>query len=175
VGTPKLQMSTCRFCAAPFIPRDGGIPQVFCSSRCKQDFHNVRSGAASVGYVEIRRKYANTQQKCLRCGKEFWVGPRPKKEGLFCSKNCSRVHQRTALKSLYGITVDDYDHMFALQGGVCAICKDVCGTGRRLCVDHDHNTGRVRGLLCMSCNQKLGWFEKHKDSALQYLYGKGAG
>ena len=64
-------------------------------------------------------------------------------------------------KFKYGITLQDYDDMFEAQKGVCAICgkpesctfKDVI---KRLSVDHDHSTGKIRGLLCDKCNRLLG-------------------
>lgn len=70
----------------------------------------------------------------------------------------------TTLKQ-YGLTVDGYKSRLADQGNCCAICKsESTGSARtqRLCVDHDHQTGKVRGLLCASCNRALGLF---KDSA----------
>lgn len=74
----------------------------------------------------------------------------------------------------YGITLDQYEEMLKAQNGVCAICKDECNrkTTKRLCVDHDHITGVVRGLLCFQCNVGVG---KFKDSpaimtvAAQYM------
>jgi hypothetical protein len=60
------------------------------------------------------------------------------------------------LKYKYGMTLTEYDAMFAEQGGVCAICKRPQIDGRRLAIDHDHRTGAVRGLLCNPCNQMLG-------------------
>ena len=60
-------------------------------------------------------------------------------------------------KRKYGITLDDYNRMFAEQEGRCAICKThQCATGRVLAVDHDHVTGKVRGLLCQACNTAIG-------------------
>lgn len=60
----------------------------------------------------------------------------------------------------YGITVEDYDRMLAAQGGGCAICggTDPQRNRKWFCVDHDHETGVVRGLLCMNCNDGLGRF-----------------
>jgi len=72
-----------------------------------------------------------------------------------------RVKNRV-LKYSYGITLEDYNEMLAIQNGVCAICNQSCTTGRRLCVDHDHKTGKVRGLLCNDCNSGIG---KLKDSS----------
>jgi|SRR5271166_143719 len=64
-----------------------------------------------------------------------------------------RIH---ILKKEYGMSKEDYDDMLEGQGGVCAICKQVCSTGRALAVDHDHQTGIVRALLCRDCNIALG-------------------
>lgn len=64
-------------------------------------------------------------------------------------------------KTLYGITPEQYQDMLQAQGGVCAICRNTCSTGRKLCVDHCHETGRIRGLLCSECNNGIG---KLKDS-----------
>jgi hypothetical protein len=71
----------------------------------------------------------------------------------------------------YGITEQQYEMLLEVQGGVCAICKQSCPSGRMLAVDHDHNTGRVRGLLCMVCNNKLGHLENKDwiEKAMKYL------
>ena len=57
----------------------------------------------------------------------------------------------------YGISVEDFAWMELKQDRRCAICEKIPAEG--LCVDHDHRTGRVRGLLCYSCNVALGHFE----------------
>lgn len=64
-------------------------------------------------------------------------------------------NRRYELKQ-YGLTVEDYDTMFDTQGGVCAICGEPPVNGARLVVDHDHETGKVRGLLCSPCNTAVG-------------------
>ncbi len=51
---------------------------------------------------------------------------------------------------------DDYDKLLQLQNGVCAICQQECSTKRSLAVDHDHQTGQVRALLCRDCNITIG-------------------
>ena len=63
----------------------------------------------------------------------------------------------------FGISIDDYDKLLEKQNGICAICgkvesrKNMYGI-KRLAVDHNHNTGKIRGLLCSCCNQGLGMF-----------------
>ena len=60
-----------------------------------------------------------------------------------------------ALMRNYGITIEEYDNMFAAQNGICAICGKP-QNGKRLFVDHNHETDKVRGLLCQNCNIALG-------------------
>jgi Recombination endonuclease VII len=71
--------------------------------------------------------------------------------------------QRARLRER-GMSVSEYDRMVAAQNGVCAICRRQsrsvrCGKVLRLSVDHDHVTGRVRGLICNRCNMGLGNFD----------------
>ena len=86
--------------------------------------------------------------------------------------------RRWKMKSQYGITLEQYDQMLEDQGGVCAICgtDDPRGMGR-FPVDHCHDTGQVRGLLCNLCNQALGMFKDDPQlllTAVSYLrrFGK---
>ena len=61
------------------------------------------------------------------------------------------------LKRNYGITLQEHQEMYKNQNGVCAICKgEGDGKWKKLCVDHDHKTGKVRQLLCRNCNMVLG-------------------
>jgi hypothetical protein len=53
-----------------------------------------------------------------------------------------------------GVSDEEYERLLAYQGGTCALCPSKPGT-RRLHVDHDHASGRVRGLLCHRCNRQL--------------------
>lgn len=70
--------------------------------------------------------------------------------------------RRASVLKKYGMSVDEYADMLEQQRGVCAICECVCASGDSLCVDHCHDTGAVRGLLCTNCNKALGLF---KDDA----------
>lgn len=76
--------------------------------------------------------------------------------------------RRWQLKTRYGLTVEAFEAKLAAQGGVCDICK---GEMKRPCVDHDHDTGAMRGILCHRCNLRLsGWEETQwHAAAMQYL------
>lgn len=71
----------------------------------------------------------------------------------------------------YGITFDQYEEMLKSQNYGCKLCgrKQI---KNRLAVDHDHNDGRVRGILCSSCNLALGQLEPHIDRVIQYLLSR---
>lgn len=71
----------------------------------------------------------------------------------------------------YKLSPEDYKALLQSQGGLCAICRDPPGK-MILCVDHDHATGRVRGLLHNTCNAALGHFQDSPDlcrAAAAYL------
>lgn len=105
------------------------------------------------------------QGRCTDCAKKSWH-----EEGW--SKHLQRK---------YGITAEDYDALLAKQDGRCAICRRTpAETGRRrngaqrLAVDHNHETGEVRGLLCLDCNTALALFGDDADrlqTAIGYLQG----
>lgn len=80
------------------------------------------------------------------------------------------------LKTNYGITEKDYQEMMIEQNYSCAICGiNQSDLGYKLYVDHDHKTGKVRGLLCKHCNSGIGLFKDNKNilsKAIDYLRGK---
>lgn len=121
---------------------------------------------------------------CPRCKQEkpqdnFHVR-KASKDGLSCyCKRCTQQYKKdnpeafrnATLKYRLGITLEQYEGQFRLQGGVCAICKTHT-TKHRLHTDHDHLTGQFRGLLCGRCNQALGLFKDNLNtlnSAIEYL------
>lgn len=72
----------------------------------------------------------------------------------------------------YGMTRSDYNKKLNEQNGVCAICLGVGLPGKRLCVDHDHKTGAIRGILCHQCNAGIGHFKddiEKMEMAMSYL------
>ena len=86
--------------------------------------------------------------------------------------------KNAALKHKFGITLNEYSVLLSKQKHRCAICKSF-GVGRKNAkyfhVDHDHETGKVRGLLCSKCNTALGLFNEDVTAlkkAIKYLDGK---
>ena len=95
------------------------------------------------------------------------------------NKDKSRKFQRQQhLKEHYQLSLVDFDNLLKAQTGKCAICqRDIFHRGDRVasdtaCVDHDHKTGRVRGLLCTNCNGGIGRLKDSEEiilSALAYI------
>jgi hypothetical protein len=67
------------------------------------------------------------------------------------------MYKKSALNRHYGMTLEQWNDLFNKQNGRCAICeKHQTEVIQNLCVDHDHSNGKIRGLLCHSCNRGLG-------------------
>lgn len=80
-----------------------------------------------------------------------------------------RHHTHYKRFTRYGITLDDAIIIFIHQQKKCAICKRDDLTLEELHIDHCHSTGVVRGLLCIACNTKLGWYEKQTQHIKEYM------
>ena len=89
-----------------------------------------------------------------------------------CREHSNEALRRGALYRKYGLVWGDYTDLLARQGGGCAVCGRRPQENEKLVVDHDHDSGRVRGLLCRPCNVLLGM--AHDDTrvlacAAEYL------
>lgn len=152
----------CIVCGTMFKPmQKRGYGRRWCSDACLKAY---RSAKAVEKHEKVSEELREKREK-LAAYKKEWVEKRVGKRA-------------NVLRSNYGLTLDDYNRMLAEQNGVCAICKQperatIKGGGLRpLAVDHCHKTGKVRGLLCMHCNQALGKFNDNPGilaSAISYL------
>lgn len=92
-------------------------------------------------------------------------------------KNTSKYRQKTTnyhLKKDFGINLTQYNSLLLSQKNHCAICPKEPSKKRRLAVDHDHITGRIRGLLCTRCNVALGLLRDNPSFLAnmgEYLHG----
>lgn len=107
---------------------------------------------------------------CTHCKKEkpfeaFYKDKKTKKGYMSKCKACLKLidspsaKKNRSLKFLYNLSLNQVTEMYMLQEGKCAICnvfKPTYNTHGGLVIDHDHNTGKVRGLLCTNCNVLLG-------------------
>lgn len=102
------------------------------------------------------------QNSCRECVNGSAIADRKNTE----PKKLYHRGRKSVLKTRYGLTIAEYEAMIEAQGNGCAICQEPIkdwktGDGlnaRGACVDHDHESGAVRGILCVKCNSGLGQF-----------------
>ena len=126
-------------------------------------------------FYKAKERKDGLRATCKSCCNEAhnkWYHERGK--GRKATKQAIR---KSNLKKRYGITPEEYEGMKQLQGDKCAICNTPdTGKGKENWqVDHCHETDKVRGLLCMSCNIGLGSFKDNElllAKAIEYLNGE---
>ena len=132
---------------------------------CKEElpvshFHLRKNGQVNSAYCKpcsrVRARsyyYRMKEEKPEQHQKKLEQGSKWKKD------HRDTYGRKADLKKNYGITVEQYDELLDEQQGSCAVCQLECKTGKRLAVDHNHETGEIRGLLCSKCNMGLGMFQ----------------
>lgn len=135
----------------------------------------VRRGYKSEEKYLAARERERIRARCRRLGIEDPCSlPEVNKTPWVYDSDKARA---SALRRNYGITVDEYDEMLYKQNGVCKICGGIETSSnkwgiKRLAVDHNHDTGKVRGLLCNNCNRGLGLLKDSTEllsNAIKYL------
>lgn len=116
---------------------------------------------------EIQRSYAARHPDKFKEKRRLESARRRKED----PEGVARYARKYVLRTKYGLTPSALELLREEQEGACAICRRV---DRKLCVDHDHRTNEVRGLLCVQCNQAIGLFGDSKDLMVRasfYLLG----
>ena len=134
--------------------RKGGL-----SHRCKDCYSKYHS-SNSEWCNERRQIHHEKHRITARIRGREWALDNP---NIVRNKNLAR----------YGLTVDSFDDLVNSQNGLCKICKNELVAGKHTHVDHCHNSGKVRGILCQTCNTKLGWYEKNAKEVEEYLKNSG--
>ncbi len=124
----------------------------------------------------------NGKKRCYTCliekgTREFYRDKRSPDGFSASCKACKQPSVRNRWVRRYKITLEEYEALFVAQNGVCAICGlpecgRIHGHSLSLAVDHDHQTGKVRGLLCHQCNRAVGMLHNNPDffeSGARYL------
>lgn len=111
----------------------------------------------------VKKSYKKHREKTLiRTRERYYRTPREK---------INKSYRKWILSSKFGISIDEYNNLLEIQNGVCAICKNF-NKEKNLAVDHDHETGKIRGLLCSRCNLGIGQFNDNiqlLSDAISYL------
>lgn len=155
-----VEERTCVACATAFQV-SAGSPAKTCSRACGVTYQNRRKQAAK------RAEWEANKPPCGKCGGEI-PDERPR-GSKFCSVPCKRramgdrYRERNPLYQRlyrYGVTAEQYEALIDAQAGLCAICRTAEPGGKGgWHVDHCHETGKVRGLLCHHCNIAIGYFK----------------
>lgn len=111
------------------------------------------------------KKYYNNNTKKVYVRINKWKSNHP--------ESVKKIRQKQHLKHTYGIPIEQYYEMLTLQMSGCTICKKtIVENAKFLAVDHNHTTGKVRGLLCNKCNRLLGFANDNPEllrKAADYL------
>lgn len=161
----------------------------FYKDKTRKDGHGTRCIVCTKAYVGRIRPGDKDTKHCPKCGIIHPITAFDKSNSgdgyqtacRDCRKSIKleweernkdkRFFERIA--RLYGVTKEHYEEMWAKQSGSCGICMK---SHLVLVVDHDHDTGQVRGLLCQACNKGLGFFRDNLqllDFAKLYLVNHG--
>lgn len=130
-------------------------------------------------YKTIRSKDGHDGQ-CKACCKEYWSRPDvAERQRKYHRERSRRKYDSTKrrninLKQNHNITLEKFHEMLDAQSGKCEICQKSFKSdrGRGIAVDHDHSTGKIRGILCIHCNTILGQAFDNKEilkNAMLYL------
>ena len=125
------------------------------------DAENRKAVCSVCGETRIRYR-ENGRSECMtvRNANKFGAG------------NRDEQLRRRRLRERYKLTTEEFDELRESQAGRCAICRKEDSSESGLVVDHDHRTGRVRGLLCNGCNVGLGFLQDDHEvltAAAAYL------
>lgn len=137
---------------------------------CKQTKHQDNF-YQETSYVR-GRKYHRFRKHCKKCQIKSSHDNYFKNHLAYKKKHNDWYHnhrRKEVLKKVYGLTTEQFETMKINQKGLCLICAE---PPKSFHVDHDHKTGKVRGLLCRICNAGLGYFHDHVGrlaSAITYL------
>ena len=127
----------------------------------------IRDGLKFRGYCEScfegKTNLSAADKPCARCGhgKRVWF---PSQVSAYCASCLTEIRVESRRQFSYGVSTVEYEAMLIAQCGVCAVCGGMNDNGRPLFVDHDHETGAVRGLLCGGCNVALGMANDDPDT-----------
>lgn len=113
--------------------------------------------------VEANRRFRKAHPERAKAISKRYYGP---SKGQAASRKAGR--KRNGCED---VSEEQCIALLRKQKGCCGICKKpLVWPDRNTCVDHDHKTGKVRGILCTKCNLKLDWVQDNEDAILGYLH-----
>lgn len=151
-------MARCAYCLA----RD---EKAYDKKRTRTAEQVERQRANIREWHRLKRKYdPDYREKSITTLRDWWDALPPEEKYL--------RQRRKQLMRLYGLTLEQCEELVAKHHGRCAICGVMPEKKNLLHIDHDHATGRIRGMLCLRCNTALGRYgtvRGYEEMALTYL------
>lgn len=141
---------------------------------CKNCRSAARASDMERNYIQGRKYYLANKDTLKKKRTERYIIKRDlelEKRKIYNTTHKEQNRNRRFMR-VYGISLQEYNQILEKQNSRCAICRDLNENGKMLCVDHNHLTGKIRGLLCNSCNKGIGYFSddpKILESARGYL------
>jgi hypothetical protein len=108
-------------------------------------------------------------KRCSQCGEFLSLDKFPKHRGMKDGLNpsCKTCKYDLQMESRFGISIAEYNSILESQKGKCAICGGHQVRKSRYDIDHNHKTGKIRGLLCSNCNRAIGLLRDNVDTILK--------
>jgi hypothetical protein len=156
----KLEERKCLYCGELFMPKRRRDTKC-CSSACLASQWSKDNKER----VKENKKIAEQKRK-LKDPKLF------EEKSNNYKKNKAEVSKWRTIKNNFGLTKEQYFQMLDFQNNRCKICNNILILGKSTHIDHCHETGKVRGILCQKCNHGLGMFNDNIQlfyNAIQYL------
>ena len=153
-----------------FYPNALGLTCKKCRAKYAREWKRAKKLADPEYGKEYRRSYYHRDIEKSRATQREWRKRNPDAVKLRQAANKEKA-RREGRYALYrhGVTLAERRVIEERQNGKCAICATNLETTTRPCIDHDHATGAIRGILCNKCNASLGWFEARRESVEAYL------
>lgn len=178
-----MESKICLSCGKEFVPKKKDVRIRFCCEECRieyrrkngymKDYYRVNNEKWRERHSSEEYKDKKNSARRLRYATDSEFREKHKQSVKEYNERKPEIKLNSRLKK-YGLNYDTYLELNRKQNGKCAICGSEIGDAmmNRLYVDHNHKTGKVRGLLCMECNIGLGKFKDNIDllkNAILYL------
>lgn len=134
----------------------------------RADFQSLSDAEKEIIRKHEREYWRERRDNASDARVDEWREQGKKAQAKYRDRQTPDEKRNRSLWAKYGITLADYNEMKKQQAGKCLLCPDD-GRIRKLCVDHDHETGRIRGLLCRWHNTSLGWYENNREQIEAYV------